>query len=115
MELKKLYLTVDLVGYWHNSFDNNYLFTTAENLVQPESPDYDTAEAFAFIVLDENLNITNEAIAVSFKQDGDNVILGYRMHRFTVLSANRFAVVFSNGFATYKFQRPANHILYKGV
>jgi hypothetical protein len=115
MELKKLYLSVDLVGYWHNSFDNSNLFTTAENILPKDSTDYDTAEAYAFIILDENMNITTEAIGVSFKQEGDDIILGYRSHKFIIVSANRYEVAFADGFSRYSLKRPAEHVLYKTI
>lgn len=115
MKLKELYLTVDMVGFWHNSFDNSMLYTLAQNIMPKDAPDYGVAEIYVFHVLDTNNNITTDAIAVSFKQDEENIILGYKTHRFKLLSANRYEICFANDFATYSLKRPPNHVLNQGI
>ncbi len=115
MELKKLYLAVDLVGFWKSSIENNLLFTLAKNEVPETAPDYNIAEAYVFHIMDENSNPTKDAIMVSFKQDGENIILGYRKLRFTIVSINRNEIVFKDKFRTYSFKRPDDHALNRPI
>ncbi len=105
MELKKLYLSVDLVGYWRNSFDGRLLFTTAENIIPTDSTDYDTCEAYIFHIMNENKNLTQDTIAISFRQSGEDIILGYSKYRFTITSINRQAISFKDELSSYRFER----------